>query len=51
MAVKELGVEKPIVMRIKGNMAKEAQEMVESSGLNLYWEKTVDDAVDKALSF
>lgn len=51
MAVKELNIEKPIVMRIKGNKADVAKQMVEDSGLNLYWYNTVEEATDKAISF
>lgn len=36
-AINELGVKKPIVMRIKGNRADDAKELVEKSKLNLYW--------------
>lgn len=36
-AVNELNVKKKIVMRIKGNKATEAKEMVEKSRLELYW--------------
>lgn len=48
-AVKEFGVTKPIVMRIKGNKAQEAKEMIESSGLKLYWQDDVDKAAERAI--
>ncbi len=51
LAVKELGVKKPIIMRIKGNNSILAKKMVEDSGLNLYWCETVEEATEKALSF
>lgn len=37
-------------MRIKGNKAWEAKEMVEKCGLDLYWEDDVDRAAEKAIS-
>ncbi len=37
MAINELGIKKPIIMRVKGNKAERAKEMVEKSGLNLKW--------------
>lgn len=49
-AVNELNVKKKIVMRIKGNKATEAKEMVEKSKLELYWFDDVGQAVDKAIS-
>ncbi len=49
-AVTELGVSKPIVMRIKGNMSQEAKKMVDESGLNLTWCETVDEAVETAVA-
>ena len=50
-AVKELGVEKPIIMRIKGNNADIAKEMIESSGMKLYWNQEPEEAAAKAISF
>lgn len=44
-AVKELGVQKKIVMRIKGNKAKEAKELVSNSKLELFWFDDVSPAV------
>ena len=43
--MKELGVKKKIVMRIKGNKAKEAKEIVEKSKLELYWFDDVSPSV------
>ena len=50
-AVRDLKIEKPIVMRIKGNKSEEAKEMVKNSNLNLYWFDSVKDACQKVLSF
>lgn len=49
-AVQELGINKPIIMRIKGTNAELAQQIVEESGMDLYWEETVADAVARAVS-
>jgi succinyl-CoA synthetase beta subunit len=49
-AVKELNIEKPIVMRIKGTNSDIAKTMVESSGLKLFWFNSADDAAQKAIS-
>lgn len=49
-AVKDLKIEKPIVMRIKGTNADIAKQMVESSGLKLYWFNSVDEAAEKAIA-
>lgn len=49
-AMKELGIDKPIVLRIKGTNADIAKETVEKAGLPIYWENTVQEAVKKVIS-
>lgn len=49
MAVKDLNIKKPIVMRIKGTNAGIAKELIRASGLDLHWCETVDEAADLAL--
>lgn len=49
-AVNELNIKKQIVMRIKGNKAKEAKEMIEKSKMQLFWFDEVGEAVAKAIS-
>lgn len=49
-AMTELGITKPIIMRIKGTNAERAAEMVKESGLDIHWEVTVKDAVAKAVA-
>ena len=49
-AVKELKVEKPIVMRIKGNKSEVAKELIDKSGLKLFWFEDPREAAEKAIS-
>lgn len=49
-AVKDLNMTKPIVMRLKGTNAEVAEKMVNESGHKLYWETTLNDAVEKVVS-
>lgn len=48
-AVKEFGIKKPIVMRIKGNKVEEAKEIIKTSGLDLHWQDDVELAAEEAI--
>lgn len=50
-AVNDLGVEKPIIMRIKGNNSAIAKQNIESSGLKLFWFEDPVQAAEKAIFF
>ena len=50
-AVKQLGIQKPICLCVKGTNALEAERMVNESGLKLYWFDHVLNAADKAIEF
>jgi len=49
-AMRELSIDKPVVLRIKGTNADIAQETVANAGLPIYWENTVQDAVQKVVA-
>ena len=49
-AVKELNINKPIIMRIKGTNSEQAEKMVKDSGLKIFWYNSVDEAAKKAIS-
>lgn len=49
-AAKNLGSTKPIVVRVKGTNADIAKQLIEKSGLKLFWQDDVNVAVDKAVS-
>lgn len=48
-AVREMHIEKPIVMRIKGNNSAIAAELIAKSGLKLYWFDDPVEAAQKAI--
>jgi len=49
-AMKELKMDKSIVIRIKGTNAEMAEQMVKESGMSLHWEPTLKNAVEKVCS-
>jgi len=49
-AMKELKINKPIVLRIKGTNSDIAEQTVKNCGLPLFWEKTSQDAVKKVVA-
>lgn len=50
-AVREMNLQLPIVMRVKGNNSALADELVKKSGLKLYWCSDPEKAAEKAISF
>ena len=49
-AVKELGLEVPVVVRLEGTNAKEAQSILKSSGVSIIPAKGMKDAATKVVS-
>ena len=49
-AVKEVGVEIPVIVRLEGTNAAQGMEMLKSSGLNIDVEATLTDAAIKAVA-
>jgi succinyl-CoA synthetase beta subunit len=49
-AMVDLKMTKPIVMRLKGTNSGEAEKMVKDSGMALYWETNLKEAVEKVVS-
>jgi succinyl-CoA synthetase beta subunit len=49
-AMVDLKMTKPIVMRLKGTNSGEAEKMVKESGMALYWETNLKEAVEKVVS-
>ena len=49
-AVKELGLEVPVVVRLEGTNAKEAQDILNSSGVSIIPAKGMKDAAEKVVS-
>lgn len=48
-AVKELGMEKPIVVRLQGTNVDQAREMIETCGVKMLTAHILDDAATKAV--
>jgi len=48
-AAKDIGIEKPVIIRMKGTNAEQAREMIENSGLNMIMANDLDDAAQKAV--
>merc|ERR1711957_1089157 len=49
-AMKDLNMDKAIVVRIKGTNAEMAEQMVKESGVSIHWEPTLKNAVEKVCS-
>ena len=49
-AVKELGLEVPVVVRLEGTNAEEAQDILNSSGVSIIPAKGMKDAAEKVVS-
>ncbi len=49
-AVKEVGVEVPVVVRFEGNNAKQGRELLASSGLNIIAAESLEDAAEKSVA-
>ena len=50
-AVKEVGVDIPVIVRLKGNNSKIAQEILTKSDLNIVFEPDLSTAAKKAVEF
>ena len=48
-AVKNIGLKKPVILRMKGTNVKEAKKLVEESGLKLIISDDLDQAALKAV--
>ena len=49
-AVKEVGIEIPVIVRLEGTNAAEGMEMLKNSGLNIDVEDTLTSAAKKAVA-
>ena len=50
-AVKEVGVDIPVIVRLKGNNSNIAQEILTKSDLNIVFEPDLSTAAKKAVEF
>ncbi len=50
VAIEEIGVDVPVVVRFEGNSADRGSERLASSGLNLIAASSLVDAAEKAVS-
>ena len=49
-AVKEAGIEDPLIVRLEGNMVDEGKKILDESGLNIIAAEDLDDAASKAVA-
>ena len=49
-AAKNIGMEKPIIVRLKGTNVEEARKLIQESGLKLFVNDDLEEAADKAVS-
>ena len=49
-AIKEVGVEQPIIVRLEGTNVKKGKELIEQSGLAVIAAEDLDDAANKAVA-
>jgi succinyl-CoA synthetase beta subunit len=49
-AVSEVGIQVPVVVRLEGNQASEASQMLEQSGLNIISAQSLEEAAEKVVA-
>lgn len=49
-AAKNIGMEKPIIVRLKGTNVEEARKLIQESGLKLFTDDDLEQAANKAVS-